>query len=76
VRALGFVEFERTGERFEHAVGHAVHVAAFDPGVVRNAHTGENGDFLAAQTGNAAAAVGDQPGLLGRDLRRAGGQKL
>jgi hypothetical protein len=76
VRALGFVKLQGPGERFEHAVGDAPHVPALDPRVVGDADAGQDGDLLAAQPGDPAAAVGGQPGLLGGDLRAAGGQEL
>ena len=74
--ALCLVELQGAGERFEHAVGDAVHVPALDPGVVGDADAGQDGDLLAAQPGDAAAAVGGQARLLGGDLRPAGGQEL
>jgi len=70
VRAFGLVELQGAGERFQHAVGDAVEVAALDPGVVGDADAGQDGDFLAAQAGDPAAAVGGQPGLLGVILAR------
>jgi threonine dehydrogenase-like Zn-dependent dehydrogenase len=76
VRALGLVELQGAGERFEDAVGDAAHVAPLDAGVVGDADAGQDGDLLAAQPGDAAAAVGDQPRLLWCDLRPPGGQEL
>src|SRR5437764_10239199 len=76
MRAFGFVEAEGAGERFEHAVGDAVHVAALDAGVVGGADAGQDGDLLAAQTGDASGPVGGKPRLLGGDPRPAGGQEL
>ena len=54
--ALGVVE-QGSGERVEHAVGDAIHVAAFEPGVARHADSGQDGDLLPAQPQDAAAAV-------------------
>ena len=76
VRALGVVELERPRQRLEHALGDAAHVAALQAGVVRDAHAGQDGDLLAAQSGNAATAVGVQSRLLGRDPAAAGGEEL
>ena len=64
VRALGVVELQRAGERVEHAVGDAAHVAALQARVVRDADARQHGDLLAAQAGHAARPVGRQPGLL------------
>jgi hypothetical protein len=69
VRALGVVELERAGQRLEHVLGDAAHVAALEPRVVRDADAGEYRDLLAPQPGDAAAAVGRQPDLLRRDPR-------
>ena len=41
-------ELERPGERLEHALGDAIHVATLKTGVVGDADTGQDGDFLAA----------------------------
>ena len=49
VRALGLVELQRAGERLEHALGDAAHVAALEARVVRDADAGEHRDLLAAQ---------------------------
>ena len=76
MRALGVVELKRPSQCFEHAVGDSVDVAALQAGVVRDAHTGQDGDLLAAEPGNAATAVGGQPRLLGRDPGAAGGEEL
>jgi hypothetical protein len=76
VGAFGVVELERPGERFEHAVGGAGDVSAFQARVVLDADAGQGGDLLAAQPRNAATAVGRQPCLLGRDPGAAGGEEL
>ena len=76
VGALGVVELERAGQGLQHALRDAAHVAAFEAGVVRNAHAGQDGDLLAAESGHATRAVGAQPRLLRRDPRAAGGQEL
>jgi hypothetical protein len=76
VGALGVVELQRAGERLEHALGDSPDVAALEAGVVRDAHAGEDGDLLAAQSGNAARAVGGQPDLVWGDPGPSGGQEL
>ena len=58
VGSLGLVELERPGECLEHAFGGPVHVSALETGVVGNADAGQDGDLLAAQSGNAARPVG------------------
>ena len=74
--ALGVVELKRASQCLQHALGGSAHVAALQPRVVRDADAGQDGDLLAAQPGNAAAAVRRQPGLLGRDPGAAGGEEL
>ena len=75
--AFGFVELKGAGDRFQHAVGDAGEVAAFEAGVVVDAHAGEHGDFLAAQAGHTAAAVvNGQADLLWCDPGPPGGQEL
>src|SRR4051812_44903870 len=74
--ALGVVELERAGQRVQHALGGAAHVSALQAGVVRDAHAGQDGDLLAAQSRNAATAVRRQPDLLGGDPGAAGGEEL
>ena len=71
------VELQGAGESFQHAVGDAAEVAAFEAGVVVDAHPGEQGDFLAAQAGDpAGTAVDRQPRLLRGDLGASGGQEV
>ena len=75
--AFGFVEHQRSSDRFEDAVGDSREVPAFEPGVVVDAHTSEHGDFLASEAGHAAGAVVDgQTDLLGCDAGATGGQEL
>ena len=76
VGALGVVELERPGQCLQHALGGPAHVSALQARVVRHAHAGQDGDLLAAESGNAATAVGAQPRLLGRDPGAAGGEEL
>jgi hypothetical protein len=57
MRALGVVELECACERFQHKLGDAADVAAFQALVVLDAHPGERGDLLAAQARHAALAV-------------------
>jgi hypothetical protein len=58
VGVLSVVELKRVGQRLEDAPGDPVHVAALEAGVVGDADTGQYGDLLAAQSRNAARAVG------------------
>ena len=75
--AFGFVELKGAGDRFQDAVGDAGEVAAFEAGVVVDAHAGEHGDFLATQPRHTAAAVVDgQADLLWCDPGPPGGQEL
>ena len=74
--AFGVVESQRPGERIQDALRDAIHIAALKAGVVRDAHTCENPDLLAAQSGNAARAVAGYAGLVRGDACAAGGQEL
>jgi hypothetical protein len=76
VGALGVVELQGSGQRFEDAVGGAGEVAAFQARVVRDAYPGKDGDFLAAQAGDAAGAVVGQADVGGLELGSPGGQEL
>jgi len=61
VGPLGLIELQRIGECFQHALRHPVQVAALQPGVVVDAHSGEHCDFLPAQPGHPpVTAVGRQ----------------
>ena len=61
--SFGFVEHQRSSDRFEDAVGDSREVPTFESGVVVDAHASEHGDFLASETGN---AVGCCRGWAGR----------
>jgi hypothetical protein len=74
--ALGLVELERAGERFEHQLRDAADLAALQAPVVVGAHAGQGSHFLATKAGHPTLAVGRQAGLLGRDLRPACGEEL
>ena len=76
VGALGLVELERLGERFQHALRDTADVAALEALVVVDADAGERGDLLAPQPGDAPPAMGRQAGLLRGDPRTPGGQEL
>ena len=76
MRALGLVELQRPGQRFEHELGDAADLAALQAPVVLGADAGQRRDLLAAQARHAPLAVARQAGLLGRDLRPAGGEEL
>ena len=74
--AFGVVELKRSSQCIQHALGDAVHVTALEPGVVLDAHAGQDGDLLAAQPGDAARAVRGQFDLVGGDPGAAGGEEL
>ena len=76
VGALGVVELERPRQCLQHALRDPAHVSTLQAGVVRNAHPGQDGDFLAAEPRNAATAVGAQPRLLGRDPGATRGEEV
>jgi hypothetical protein len=76
VRPFGVVQLERPRERVEDRGGHPRDRAAFELGVVLDAHPGEQGDFTAAQPGYAAAADVRQPRLPRSDLGAPRGQEL
>jgi hypothetical protein len=77
VVALGTVELQCVRDALEHAVGDAPDVAAFEPGVVLDTYPREQGDLLAAQTGDPAVrAVHGQPGLVGRELGATAGEEV
>jgi hypothetical protein len=74
--AFDVVELQRAPERAEHALGDAMHVAAFQAGVVRGADAGEHGDLLAPEAGNPPWAVVGQPDLVGGQLGAPGGEEV
>jgi hypothetical protein len=74
--ALGVVELERSGQRLEHAFGHAAQVSAFQARVVRKADAGKDGNFFAAQPRDASCTVGRHACLLRGDRGAAGGEEL
>jgi len=76
VAAFSVVELQGAGECFKDAVGHAVHVAAFQACVVGDADSSENSCLFTTQSGYASASVGDQSGLLGCDPGTARGEEL
>jgi hypothetical protein len=76
VGALGVVEPQCAGQRFEHLIGHSGGVAALQPLVVLDADAGQRGDLFAAQALDASWPEGRQTGLLRRDPRPARGQEL
>src|SRR6266702_3071097 len=77
VGALGLVELQCPGQRFQYAVGDAVQVSPLQSGVVVDTDPGEKRYFLPAKSGNApVAAVRGQSRLLRRDLGPAGGQEV
>ena len=76
MRALGIVELERPGQRFEHELRDAADLAALQAPVVVGADAGQRRDLLATQAGHPPPAVARQAGLLGRDPRPARGEEL
>jgi hypothetical protein len=76
VGALGRRRAEAREPGAEDAVGGASEVAAFEAGVVRNADTGEDGDFLPSQARDAAGVVIGQADVGGLEPGPPGGQEL
>src|SRR5207302_9040316 len=76
VGALSVVELERPGQRLQHALRYPAHVSALQARVVRNAHTGQDGDLLATKPGHPATTEGAQPRLLGRDPGATRGEEV
>jgi hypothetical protein len=64
VGPFGVVELEGSGDRVEHGGRDAGEGAAFQFGVVLDAHPGECGDLAAAQAGDATVADVGQACLL------------
>jgi hypothetical protein len=77
VGTLGLVKLQRMRKRVQHAVGHAIQVAAFETGVVIDADSGEQRDFLPAEPRHApVTAVGRQACPFWRNPGPPGDQKL
>ena len=57
VGAFGLVELQRVGDRFEDLVGDTAEVSALQLGVVVDADSGEQGNLLSAEAGNAPVAL-------------------
>ena len=76
VRALGVFESERSRKGFKHALRDAAEVAAFQPGVVLDADTGQDSDLFATQAWDAPRTVGGHTRLLGGDCGATGGEEL
>lgn len=76
VGALGVVELQCSGERFEDRRRRAGDGAPFQAGVVLDAHPGEGRDLAASKTGHAATTAGREPCGLGRDLRASRHQEF
>lgn len=77
MRAFGVVELQRAGEGVEDLVGHTGDVAFLQPRVVVGGHPGEQGHFLAAESGHAAAAaVHGHAGLLRAESGAPGGEEF
>ena len=66
--AFGLVELQRVREGLEDTVGDTAEIAAFQPDVVLDAHSGEEGHLLAAESLDPTIpAPGRQAGLLRGD---------
>jgi hypothetical protein len=77
VGALGLVEPECACEGFQHGLRNAGEVAVFEARVVVRADPGEQGDLVAAESGDAAVGAEErQTGLLGGDLGPSRGQEV
>src|SRR4051812_18426923 len=74
--ARSVVELQRASQSFEDAFGDAVDVAAFEPGVVRDADAPEHGDLFAAQPRHAPRAVVRQADLGRRELGPARAEEV
>ena len=57
MRSLSLVELEGAGQRSQNAFGNPTEVPALEPGVVGDADSGEDRDFLPAQPRNTPGAV-------------------
>jgi hypothetical protein len=68
VRVRGVVELQSAGERAKHVLGGVLVAALFQPYVVVDADARQEGQFLAAQAGDAPAAEVGNADLLGPDL--------
>ena len=76
MRLLGLVQLQGPGQRVQYALRDSAQVAAFEPGVVVDAHPGEERDLLAAEPGDPpVTSVRGQAGLVGLDLGPPGGQE-
>lgn len=67
VLVFDFVEAQDARKRDEHLRGRVLVAPAFQSQVVVGADAGQRGDFLAPQSGDAAAGPGWNSGLLRRD---------
>jgi hypothetical protein len=76
VGAFGVVELQGAGDGVEDARGGPSECAAFELGVVLHTHFGQRGDLAAPEPGDATPPGGGEAGLLGADLRAAGGEKV
>jgi hypothetical protein len=77
VGSFGVVESEGTADSFEHRFRDALRIAAFETGVVLDAHAGEQSHFFPPEPGDATApAEVRQPGLLWSEPGPSAGQEL
>ena len=73
---FGVVELQGAGERVEHTGRDSGQGAAFELGVVLDAHLGQCGDLAAPQTRNAPPPRRGQTGLFRAELGSAGREEL
>ena len=76
MRPLRVIQLQRIRHRVEHRGGGAGDGAAFELGVVLDAHAGKHRDLGAAQPGDAPVRACGQARLLRRELRPARHQEL
>ena len=76
VRRRLIVQLQCPGQRIQYLWGGVAIPALLEANVVVGAHTGQQRELVAAQTGNASAADVRDPGALGRDQLTAGAEIL
>ena len=76
VSAFVYVEPQRASEGVDDGVGGVLRLPLLQPRQIGDRHSGEQGQFLAAQAGHAAPAVAGDSGLLRADPIPAGAQEL
>jgi len=75
--ALGFVELQGAGERFQNGLGGTTKVAAFELDLVLDGHPGKHGDLGPAQARDAALVAERRDAcLFRRDAGAARGEEV